>query len=68
MGYGENRREEHDFSDISFTYWTCGIAVRGLFREMLEPNRMWILYNRYSLSEYFLYDYQWSRLTLARGL
>ena len=58
---------KHDLSGHSFTYWTCGIAVRGLLREMLEPNRMSILYNRYSFSEYFLYDYQWSRLMLAEA-
>ena len=44
--------EEHDLSGHSVTYSICGIAASGLFRKMLEPNRMSNLNNRYSYTEY----------------
>ena len=57
--------ERHDLSGHSVTYSTCGIAASGLFRKMLEPNRMSILHNRYSYDMLYIFLFDYLKKSLA---
>ena len=65
--YREKLKEERDLSGHSVTYSFCGMAASGLFRKMLEHNRMSILHNRYSYTGYIKNSLAPSALTF-RGL